>query len=166
VHSSAAAFLLSNWQASGIFTAQGGLPLNITFSNSSLNTPLVNNRPNLACSCTPAVYGNVGPRIQWFDATAFAAPPVNTIGNVGRNILGGPGVINLDASLARTFSIRERYKLQFRMDSFNFSNTPHYDNPNTTFGSSTFGQVTTAGGNYGNGHGDPRQFEVSLKLSF
>jgi hypothetical protein len=166
VHSGVAGFLLSNWQASGIFTAQGGLPLNITFSNSSLNTPLVNNRPNLACTCTPAVYGNVGPRIQWFEATAFAAPPVNTIGNVGRNILAGPGVINLDASLARTFSIRERYKLQFRMDSFNFSNTPHYDNPNTTFGSSTFGQVTTAGGNYGNGHGDPRQFEVSLKLSY
>ena len=165
-HSGFASVLLSGWQASGIFTAQGGLPLNITFSNSSLNTPLVNNRPNLACSCTPAVYGNVGPRIQWFDASAFAAPPANTIGNVGRNILAGPSVINLDASLARTLIFRERYNLQFRVDSFNFSNTPHYDNPNTTFGSSTFGQVTTAGGNYGNGHGDPRQFELSLKLSF
>jgi hypothetical protein len=68
--------------------------------------------------------------------------------------------------LARTFSIREMFKVQLRADSFNSSNTAHYDNPNTTFGSSTFGQVTTAGGNYGNGHGDPRQFEFSLKAFF
>jgi hypothetical protein len=161
-----ASFLLGGWQLGGIFTAQGGIPLNITFSNSSLNTPLINNRPNLACACTPQIYGNVGPGIQWFNTADFAAPPSFTIGNVGRNILSGPSVINLDASLARTFSIREMFKVQLRADSFNFSNTPHYDNPNTTFGSSTFGQVTTAGGNYGNGHGDPRQFEFSLKAFF
>ena len=57
-------------------------------------------------------------------------------------------------------------KAQLRMDSFNFTNTPHYDNPNTTFGSSTFGQVTTAGGNYGTGRGDPRQFQFALRVFF
>ena len=75
-------------------------------------------------------------------------------------------VVNLDFSLSRTFQITERVKAQLRMDSFNFINTPHYDNPNVTFGSSTFGQVTTAGGNYGTGRGDPRQFQLSARTFF
>src|SRR5262249_1013521 len=156
-------WILGGWQANGILTAQTGTPLNITFSNSTLNTPLINNRPNLVGSGTPDVYRNVGAKIPWFDAARFTAPAAGTFRNLGRNILSGPSVFNLDFSLSRTFTVTERVRAQLRMDSFNFTNTPHYDNPNTTFGSSTFGQVTTAGGNYGTGRGDPRQFQVSAR---
>jgi len=159
-------WVLGDWQANGIFTSQTGTPLSIQFSNSTLNTPFVNNRPNLISAGTPDLYGNVGKGILWFDTSRFAAPAAGTLGNVGRNILTGPGVVNMDFSLFRNFSITERIKGQLRLESFNFFNTPHYDNPDVTFGNATFGQVTTAGGNYSTGRGDPRQFQIGLRLFF
>jgi len=166
LHSGIGRWILGDWQANGIFTAQTGRPLSLTFSNSTLNTPFVSNRPNLVNTDAPAVYGNVGKGILWFDTSKFAAPGAGALGNVGRNILSGPGVVNIDFSLFRNFSITERLKGQLRLESFNFTNTPHYDNPNTTFGDPNFGQVTTAGGDYNTGRGDPRQFQIGLRLFF
>jgi hypothetical protein len=166
LHSGIGRWILGDWQANGIFTAQTGRPLSITFSNSTLNTPFVSNRPNLVNTGAPAVYGNVGKGILWFDTSKFAAPAAGALGNVGRNILSGPGLVNIDFSLFRNFSITERLKGQLRLESFNFTNTPHYDNPNTTFGDPNFGQVTTAGGDYNTGRGDPRQFQIGLRLFF
>jgi hypothetical protein len=166
LHAGIGRWILGDWQANGVVSVQTGRPLDITFSNSTLNTPFVNNRPNQSTGATPSVYGNVGNGILWFDTSQFSAPRPGTLGNVGRNILTGPGVFNLDFSLFRNFSITERLKGQLRLDSFNFTNTPHYDNPNTTFGDPNFGQVTTAGGDYGTGRGDPRQFQIGLRLFF
>ncbi|SRR5579884_487091 len=166
LHSGIGRWIFGDWQANGIFTSQTGRPLSITFSGSTLNTPFVNNRPNLVSAGTPAVYHNVGKGILWFDTSKFSAPAPGTLGNVGRNILTGPGVVNLDFSLFRNFSITERLKGQVRLESFNFTNTAHYDNPNTTFGDANFGQVTTAGGDYNTGRGDPRQFQIGLRLFF
>ena len=42
----------------------------------------------------------------------------------------GPGVVNMDFSLFRTFKLTERFNLQFRAEAFNLSNTPHFSNPN------------------------------------
>jgi hypothetical protein len=47
-------------------------------------------------------------------------------------------------SFFKTFNIREGHIIQFRAESFNFSNTPHFANPGTTFGSANFGQVTAS----------------------
>ncbi len=163
-HAGPARWLLGDWQANGIFTSQTGAPLSITYSSSTLNTPFVNNRPNL--NGNPDIYRNVGKGIQWFDTSKFSAPALNTLGTAGRDILNGPGVINIDFSLFRRFPITERVKGELRLESFNFTNTAHYDNPNTTFGSSTFGQVTTAGGNYNTGRGDPRQFQIGMRIFF
>jgi hypothetical protein len=166
MHSGPGRWVLGNWQANGVFLSQTGTPLSLTFSNATLNTPFVNNRPNLTKAERPAVYKEAGKSVLWFDTSLFAAPLAGTLGNVGRNILTGPGVINFDFSLFRNFSITERFKGQLRLESFNFSDTPHYDNPDTTLGSANFGRVTTAGGNYSTGRGDPRQFQVGLKLYF
>jgi hypothetical protein len=141
----------------GIFTAESGLPLNITFSNTTLNAPGNSNRPNI--SGTPEIYGNVGVGEKWLDVSKFSAPATNTFGSVGRNVLSGPGFVNLDLSVFRKFPITERYTLEFRMESFNFTNTPHFNNPNMTFGNAGFGEVTTA-------MQDQRQIQFALKLLF
>jgi hypothetical protein len=171
MHSGIGRWILGDWQANGIFTSQTGTPLSnggngLRFSNSTLNTPFVNNRPNLIGSGPVAQPDGIGKGVLWFDTSRFVAPLPGTLGNVGRNILTGPGVVNIDFSLFRNFSFTERLKGQLRLESFNFTNTPHFDNPDATFGSSTFGQVTTAGGNYNTGRGDPRQFQIGLRLFF
>jgi hypothetical protein len=95
----------------------------------------------------------------WFNTSLFSAPPAATYGNVGRNILSGPGFANLDFSAFRRFPITERLTTEFRFETFNFSNTPHFSNPNGTFGSAGFGQITTA-------QADQRQIQFGLKVTF
>ena len=65
-----------------------------------------------------------------------------TFGNVGRNILSGPGLVGLDLSLFRTFQVREKMRLQIRAEALISTNTPHFDKPGTTLGNANFGQVT------------------------
>ena len=54
----------------------------------------------------------------------------------------GPGYINLDSSVAKEYSIENRWKLQVRAEAFNTSNSVHYANPDGDFNSGTFGQIT------------------------
>ncbi len=59
----------------------------------------------------------------------------------GRNIVEGPGYINLDSSLFKEFPIKETMRLQLRFEAFNTFNTPHFANPDGVFSDGTFGQI-------------------------
>ncbi len=96
--------VLGGWQLSGIFTFQSGSPIGITMSNATLNAPGNTQRPDV--SGTPAVPGGIGPGIQWFDTSVFSSPAANTFGNAPRNgVLDGPRYVNLDATIAKLFTI-------------------------------------------------------------
>src|SRR5262249_53110692 len=137
-------WVLGGWQLNGLWTWESGLPLDISTSPASLNAPGNINRPNV--NGTPGILGATGPGQLYFDTGVFSAPPPNTLGNVGRNVLHGPRLFEIDASVFRRFHIAERWNLEFRAESFNLSNTPHFDRPGTGFGNPNFGQVTTARG--------------------
>ncbi|MDW8131669.1 MAG: TonB-dependent receptor, partial [Bryobacterales bacterium] len=154
----AARWVLGDWQISGTFSSLTGLPLSLTYSAATLNAPGNGNRPNV--DGKPEIYGGVGRGVKWLDVTRFSAPPPNTFGNVGRNILTGPGLVNLDFAVFRRFPvIGERITGELRMESFNFTNTPHFNNPIGDFGSASFGEVTSA-------MADQRSFQFALKLVF
>ncbi len=70
----------------------------------------------------------------------------------------GPGLADLDVALQKEASLRERLKLQFRCDVYNFFNHPNFDLPGRIFGASNFGVITSAE--------DPREFQFALKLLF
>jgi hypothetical protein len=149
--------VLGDWQLNGILTAQTGTPLNITISGTTLNAPGNTNRPDLLGK--PEIYGGVGREAFWFDTSMFAAPRPATYGTVGRNILNGPGLVNLDFSVFRKFPIRERLGAELRFESLNFTNTTHFNNPAGGFGNPGFGQVTSA-------LDDQRAIQLGLKISF
>ena len=65
-------------------------------------------------------------------------------GNVARNPYIGPGVINWDFSLTKSFRVTERAQLEFRFESFNFANHPNWNFPDTGVTSLTYGRVTSA----------------------
>lgn len=133
-----------------------GTPMTFGFSATTLNAPGNGQRANM--TSLPAIFHNVGSGQKWFDVTVFSAPATATFGNGGRNIIGGPGFINLDLAVFKRFPISERYNVELRMESFNFTNTPHFNNPGATFGGSGFGEVTSAF--------EERQFQFGLKLTF
>ena len=150
-------WLLGDWQVNGILTLQSGLPLNITAPAATLNAPGNGNRPNV--SGKPEIYERVGVGQLWSDTSVFSAPAAATYGNVGSNILRGPGFANLDLSLFRRFPITERFSAEFRAEAFNATNTPHFSNPSGSFGSAAFGQVTSA-------QQDQRLIQFGLKIVF
>jgi hypothetical protein len=142
---SALGWILGGWQFSGIFTAYSGTPINFTASGATLRAPGNTQRPNV--SGEPEVFGNIGPGQLYFDTAAFSAPAQDTWGNLTRNgSISGPGFWNLDASLVKRLRFGQKVNVELRADAFNLTNTPHFNNPNGSFGSSTFGQVTSSFG--------------------
>ena len=88
------------------------------------------------------VLGGIGANELWFDTSVFSAPAPLVWGNVERNaLLTGPGYVNLDASIVKIIRFGSR-RAEIRADFFNALNTPHYANPNGSFGNANFGRVT------------------------
>jgi hypothetical protein len=65
-------------------------------------------------------------------------------GNIARNLYISPGYANMDFSMTKNFRFTERYNLQFRFESFNFTNHPNWNNPNTGTTSLNYGVITSA----------------------
>ena len=152
--------LLGGWSLSGLFTYKGGLPLAITAP-----IPGGGNRPNSTGQSAELDGGRSrGERIQqWFNTKVFTLPPSYTYGNVARTLpdTRGPSVTNVDASLVRSVRIRDRADLQFRAESFNLFNTPHFWMPVTGMASVQFGQITSSQVTV-----LPRVMQFALKLQF
>jgi Carboxypeptidase regulatory-like domain/TonB dependent receptor len=149
--------ILSNWQGAGIFTASSGAPLNVTTGtdNALRGEVAIQDRPNLVGK--PAV---TTPTINaWFNTSAFAKAATGSYGNLGRNTVLGPGAWNLDASISRSFPVREVMRVEFRAEAFNAFNHTRLGNPGTTLSSTTtFGKITSAL--------DPRIVQLGGKLVF
>jgi hypothetical protein len=155
-----AAWIAGGWQLNGILTLQTGGPFNLSVPGGIVNAPGNANDPNLVG--TYRVTKGIGAHTTWFDPTAFAQPAAGTFGSVGRNTFSGPGLFNLDASLFRRFTITERLRAELRVESFNFTNTPKFNNPNGDITSPNFGRVTGAQG----APNGPREFQLGLKVTF
>ena len=146
----------SDWQVSGVFSAIHGQPFSLT-SPAALNGVGQRETPNQ--SSASKKLGGIGSGNPFYDPSVFTDPATNTYGNVGRNTLFGPGSVNLDFSLFRTFKFTERLDLQFRADALNFFNSPHFNNPSGDRSSGNFLTVTSA-------KNDERQFRLGLRLAF
>jgi len=133
--------VLGGWELGGIFTAQSGF----------YETPAVS--PNPANTTTPArpdrlCNGNLssGQRSidQWYNPGCFAPAAPYTYGNSSRQVIEGPGFVNLDSIVDRTFSFTESKSLEFRAEFFNFTNTAHFNGPNMTVNQPGAGTINSA----------------------
>jgi len=155
--------VIGGWRVSGVLTLTG-TPLTIT-GGSALNTPGSTQTANQVKPDVQILHGiNIGN--PWFDPTAFVTETRNGVfGNTGRNIMNGPGLFNLDASLFKIVKFAERFALEIRGEAFAVTNTPQFSNPGTNAANfnpdpskNTFGVVTGAGG--------ARGLQLGLKLNF
>ena len=164
-----ASWFAGGWQLNGIMTRMSGTPFTITSAGTSLNAP--GNTQTADLVGPVRIPGGVGRGASWFDPTAFAPVTAVRYGTLGRNTMRGPSVFNFDASLFRDFKITERFKLQFRTEVFNLTNTPAFNNPGSNASSPTrradgsiinnngFSEITSA-------QGTERQIRFALKLTF
>jgi hypothetical protein len=133
--------LVSGWELAGVLTDRTGQPFTPTLSSDVANTGISGEFPNRIGNGKLA---NPTPK-KWFDPTAFTAPAQYTYGNSGRGILRSDGLVDIDATLKRTFQLggsNER-ELEVRFESFNLANHPTFSAPNATIGSSAAGTVTS-----------------------
>ena len=152
---------VGGWAVNFQTTMQTGFPLAISQSNlnSSIGTSV--QRPN-ATGVSPATTGTIESRLaSYISPAAFSLAPQYTFGNLSRTITErGPGISSVDFSMFKTYSAElmgTTFKAQFRCEVFNLTNTPQFYGPNTTFGSSTFGQITTQA-NF------PRVFQLGVRF--
>jgi hypothetical protein len=144
--------LLGGWQIAGILTLRSGIPFTVTTSGGITNAGGADRPNRLAGGTLPSDQRTID---RWFDLSAFLAQPQFTYGNSGRNILFGPGLRNIDLSIGKSFPLGER-RLQFRAESFNFTNTPAFGLPSHNLNSLGVGQITSAD--------DPRRLQFGLKF--
>ncbi len=80
---------------------------------------------------------------------AFQQVNPDLIGSSPRFLSGyrGPPLVNQDASLMKNLYITEHKYVQLRLEAYSLKNSPQWGLPNTSFGDTSFGQITSAGGN-------------------
>jgi hypothetical protein len=123
-------FFLGGWELNSIITARSGTPFNpiISFNNSNDGNTDNIERPDWAPGATPESAVTGGTR-QYFNPSAFVVPPSGQFGNVGRNVLTGPGLFTVDLSFLKSNKIGERVTAQFRAEAFNVFNHANFALP-------------------------------------
>jgi hypothetical protein len=152
--------VLGGWQLEGISVFRTGTPFTATASNTTLNAS--GSTQFADCIGKPQKLGDIH---QWYSTADFANPTTGRFGTCSTNSLFGPGYVNLDTSLSRTFNLLEHYHLEARAELFNTSNTPHHANPSSSLSSSNFMQATGIA-NTGRDGIDQRTAEVSLRMTW
>lgn len=156
--------VLGGWQVGAIFTAEGGFPFSV---NCQSNGTYENTDSGCRADATGVSPTLSNPSIaQWFNPAAFvnrtsfvAGVGPYRFGTSGRNVVIGPGIAELDASMAKSFAITEKSHLDFRAEFFNLPNHPILGSPGATIGSATYGVI-------GSTSLDARQIQFALKLVF
>jgi hypothetical protein len=137
---------LGGWKLNGIITVQTGMPFTpvLGFPNSNNGSFGGTDRPDLVpgrsiysiTHGTSTGCGNIpagtplGTPTMWFDPCAFTTPLARTYGDTTRNLLRGPSLADIDASLFKDTRISERTSLEFRAEVFNLFNHANFAEPN------------------------------------
>ena len=95
---------------------------------------------------------------RWFDTAAFTLPAPFTFGTATRNSVLGPGFANVDASVAKVWTLGSGTTLEIRGEVFNAFNRANFDLPSRTFGTPNFGRIFSAKA--------AREMQLGLRLAF
>jgi outer membrane receptor protein involved in Fe transport len=156
--------VLGGWQVNGLLSLYSGSPFTVTSSGTSLDLP---GSTQVADQLTDEVriLGGIGASQPWFDTTAFRAVTERRFGTAPINSMRGPGFANFDLSVFRDFGLGRDRTLQFRMEVFNLTNTPHFANPQASVNAANFGVIGSTA-NSGREGIDERLFRIGLRIKF
>jgi hypothetical protein len=156
--------VIGGWKLSTITSFYSGLPFTPTSSVNTLNGSGTQRPNRIGSGLLPHGQQTIQ---HWFDTSTFVTPAQYQFGNSGRDILQGPGTKTSDLSLFKTFRFSKdgMHNLEFRVDAFNFTNTPQFNNPGSSIGSPTAGVISSAGSPV-TFQRTPRQLQLSAKLHF
>jgi Carboxypeptidase regulatory-like domain/TonB dependent receptor/TonB-dependent Receptor Plug Domain len=149
----AADAVLGGWQLSAINSFVSGAPLSISVPGATLGNGW-GTRANVSGDPTASDPS----ASQWFNTSAFSAPPQFEYGNSPIGIVEGPAAHILDLGLMKSFPFGTGRYIQARIEAYNALNKVNLGNPGTSLGSSNFGRILSAGG--------ARTLQFGLKVVF
>ncbi len=150
--------VLGGWEAGVLGSYFSGGPLGIVSAVNTTDSQGGGQRPNW--NGQSAAISNPTPG-AWFNTSVFSAPLPYHFGTAPRTFSGlrSDWTHNIDLSLHKNTNLTERLALQFRIEAFNLTNSPVFAPPNSTFGSPSFGTVSSQAN-------QPRILQLALKLLF
>lgn len=169
--------IAGGWQLSGNLIAESGFPFTVYTSAAFL--PVIANGAVTGLATGSGDYNGDGYNYDWpnvpssgysqptsrqaflsglFPASAFGIPTLGTEGNEQRNRYQGPGLLEWDSAINKTFSIVERAKLQLRFEFYNILNHPNLNGVVSDLSSASFGKSTSTL--------IPRYLQVGAKFEF
>jgi len=149
-----------DWQFSGIVSFTTGSPFTISATNDAMagaGSP----RADLIGDLRLPSGRSRGERIsRYFNTAAVANPAGGAWGTLGRNVLRNPSGSGTDVAVTRSFPLkfRESAAVIFRSEFFSLFNHPQLGGPDARIGRTTFGQITSVGGQ--------RVLQFSLKVTY
>ncbi len=171
--------LLGEWNLSSTLQARTGFPFDVATVDKSIGLGFDNTaRPDLVPGVPLWIANSAVPGGRELNPAAFAAPAGGTSGTLGRNVLTGSGLFQIDASLRRQFRLYRGSSLEASVSAFNVFNHPAFSNPVSYLSSPLFGQPTSMQNlMLGSGSpttgltpifqtGGPRTVELNLKFTF
>jgi outer membrane receptor protein involved in Fe transport len=154
--------LIGGWNLNGVLSFSSGTPFDVGSGKDIAQTGNYNygngygyERANLVGRDYPS---SKTPQ-EWINVASFQVPALGTFGNLGRNSLRSDWNKNLDLSIFRQFPITERFRIEFRFEAFNVTNTPVWAIPISSLEAPNFGAVTHTAN-------VPRQLQFGLKVYF
>ena len=160
--------LARGWWISGILRMRSGYPFTPVLGGNRSRSQVLGNvagldRPDVvpgikasditsgvSRGCDHIAAGTpVGTPDLWFDPCAFALPPEGFLGTAGRNMLRGPGLINVDMSLAKDTAagwLGADGRVEFRAEVFNLLNHANFATPEVGVADWPSGAVIFPGG--------------------
>ena len=166
---------IEGYQLSTIVQYQTGNPLTLT--NTSTFTGLSGLiRPNLVGPIvTKKIQAPGATNVSFIQSTVCPSSGIvsgcsfqnttNSLGNMARNAIYGPGFANVDLSGQKDTKITERINLRLRVDAFDIFNHPNFGQPSGSTTSAVFGQISSTRFATSDG-GSSRQLQISAKVSF
>ncbi len=164
--------LSRDWSVNTVIVARTGFPFNgVILLASPDPTGTATSRPDLVPRQPFWIPNGMAGGGKSLNPAAFSIPTTVRQGTEGRNDIPGFGLTQVDLSLARTFPLTDRVKLQFRTDAFNAFNHPNFTNPPAFVEFGELQSLTML--NQGLGglnplfqEGGPRSLQLSLRLEF
>jgi hypothetical protein len=156
--------LASGWTISAIIDAYSGFPGGLTVTGATAfagTRPVYTGAATKTSGSTHNRLGGAGQTQSYFNSAGFRLPQSFELGTVPRSAaaLRGPVSFDDNISIIKSFPIREEMRVEVRAEAFNVLNKVDFGMPNTTYGSSSFGNITSQ-------YNLPRNIQMSMKLHF
>jgi hypothetical protein len=150
---------IAGWSFNGTFGLGSGNPLTARYTSStSSGSSQYNSIRADATGQAPTIAWGDRTMLEYFNTAAFTAP-AGQYGTAGRDTINGPGSVQLNLNLRKSFRVDENgRRIDFSAQVQNLLNHPNWTGVGTTVNALQFGQVTNVGG--------MRAITMYLRISF